>query len=69
LTAPFPFAPRSHVATSLRRALTEARTEYVEGGCEAAYGRLREAAINAVCDLESDDLRSWEQLHADLTRR
>ncbi len=66
MTAPFPFAPREHVVTNLRAALAAARAEYVEGGCEPAYGLLRHAAIMAICDLASTDIHSWEALRAGL---
>ena len=46
--------------------MVAARAEYVEGGCEPAYGLLREAAIVAICDLASRDLASWEALRAGL---
>ena len=66
--APFPFAPRQHVVAELRAALAKARNEYVtHGQYEDAYRCLREAAIVAVCDLESTDLRSWEELRDALT--
>jgi hypothetical protein len=65
LTAPFPFAPGARVVANLSRALTKARTEFVEGGPEAAYG-LRLAAITAVCDLSPYTLAEWEARRAEV---
>ena len=57
MSAPFPYAPRERVAANLRRELGKANNDHAaRANCEAAYARLRAAAVNAICDLPSFDI-------------